>query len=37
MDDVELWIVPTLQWRHILLPVESIDADAGVLRTRIAF
>lgn len=35
LQDIEIWIVPTFQWCHNILPLESLDLDKGIARTRV--
>lgn len=35
LQDTELWMVPTFQWCHNLLPLQSIDIEKGVAVTVI--
>ena len=35
LQDIEIWIVPTFQWCHNILPLESLDLEKGIARTRV--
>ncbi len=36
MTDVEIWIVPTFQWSHNILPLSSVDIKNGIAKTSVA-
>ncbi len=36
LQDTELWIIPTFQWCHNLLPLQSVDTQKSVAVTAIA-
>ena len=35
LTDVEIWIVPSFQWCHNILPLESVDVANQLARTRV--